>query len=328
MQANAARDGRLVSTLYNDGGFSGGHMERPALQRLLDDVASGKVNCVVVYKVDRLSRSLLDFARIMGVLDEHGASFVSVTQQFNTSAPLGRLTLNILLSFAQFEREIIAERTRDKIQASRRKGQWTGGHLPLGYDRDPVTRKLVINEREAEQVRAIFELYLASRSLIQTVAEVNRRDWRTKAWQTNKGRKREGAPFRWPTLRALLSNVLYVGLIRHKEELVPGQQPAIVDPNLFQVVGEMLKQNERGPLNKPKQAQEALLGGLLHCSRCGDRMRLDLYQKNLWASSLLLLQLTAEETRAIVFLVCSSCRQHRKTGAAANLRAGSRARIE
>ena len=197
--------------LYDDGGFSGGNLERPALQRLLDDIERGQINCVVVYKVDRLSRSLLDFARIMGVFDSHSVSFVSVTQQFHTTAPLGRLTLNILLSFAQFEREMIGERTRDKLQASRRKGQWTGGFLPLGYDLEQASGRLVVNEAEAARVREIFGIFAECQSLIGTVGEMNRRGWMTKSWTTRKARMRAGAPFRWPTLRALLTNVLYVG---------------------------------------------------------------------------------------------------------------------
>ena len=210
----------VVSDGYDDGGFSGGNMDRPALRRLLDDIECGRIDCVVVYKVDRLSRSLLDFARIIDRFDKRGVSFVSVTQQFNTSVPLGRLTLNILLSFAQFERDIIGERTRDKIQASRGKGQWTGGFLPLGYDLDPMTRRLQVNESEAERVREIFQIFLEQQSLIATVAEINGRRWTTKSWMTQKGRLREGGPFRWPTLRALLTNILYIGLIRHKQELV------------------------------------------------------------------------------------------------------------
>ncbi len=198
----------VLPEVYDDGGFSGGSMDRPALRRLLDDIERGRIDCVVVYKVDRLSRSLLDFARIIAVFDSRGVSFVSVTQQFNTSAPLGRLTLNILLSFAQFEREIIGERTRDKIQASRRKGQWTGGFLPLGYDLDPVSHRLEVNEAEAERVREIFRLYAEEQSLITTVAEINHRGWQTKSWMTKKGCLRPGGAFRWPALRALLSNVL------------------------------------------------------------------------------------------------------------------------
>ena len=258
--------------LYDDGGFSGGNMDRPALRRLLADIERGRIDCVVVYKVDRLSRSLLDFARIIGVFDTRGVSFVSVTQQFNTSAPLGRLTLNILLSFAQFEREIIGERTRDKIQASRRKGQWTGGFLPLGYDLDPITHRLQVNEAEAERVREIFRLYAATQSLIATVAEINRRGWQTKSWMTKKGRLREGGPFRWPAVRALLTNVLYAGLIRHKKELVTAQQPAIVDRELFTRVGERLEGQQRGPRQQPTMPLDALLTGLLFCSGCGTRM--------------------------------------------------------
>src|SRR5258706_10302650 len=159
----------LVPDQYNDGGFSGANMERPALQRLLADIDADRVDCVIVYKVDRLSRSLLDFARIMETFDKRGVSFVSVTQQFNTTASLGRLTLNILLSFAQFEREMIAERTRDKMSAARRKGKWVGGRPPLGYDVAPGGGKLLVNEDEAARVRAVFDLYLQERSLLRGV---------------------------------------------------------------------------------------------------------------------------------------------------------------
>jgi site-specific DNA recombinase len=269
----------LVPTLYDDGGFSGGNMERPALRRLLDDVDCGRLDCVVVYKVDRLSRSLLDFARIIGAFDKRAVSFVSVTQQFNTSIPLGRLTLNILLSFAQFEREIIGERTRDKLQASRGKGQWTGGFLPLGYDLDPVTPRLQVNEAEATRVREIFGIFLEQESLIATVAEINRRQWTTKSWITKKGRLREGGPFRWPTVRTLLTNILYVGLIRHKQELVPAQHPAIVECEVFERASELLRRQQRGPQKQAKQEQEALLAGLLFCGACGCRMLLTYTKK-------------------------------------------------
>src|SRR6202521_780711 len=161
----------LVVNQYNDGGFSGGSLDRPALQKLLEDVEARRLDCVVVYKVDRLSRSLLDFARLMDRFDQHSVSFVSVTQQFNTTSSLGRLTLNILLSFAQFEREIIGERTRDKMSAARRKGKWVGGTPVLGYDVAPGGGRLVINEKEAVRVREIFELYRSSRSLSAVVTE-------------------------------------------------------------------------------------------------------------------------------------------------------------
>jgi site-specific DNA recombinase len=165
-----------LPTHYDDGGFTGGNMERPALKRLLADIEAGKVDCVVVYKVDRLSRSLLDFALMMGTFETHGISFVSVTQQFNTASSVGRLVLNVLLSFAQFEREIISERTRDKIAAARRKGKWAGGHPILGYDVDPRGFRLVVNEDEAVRVRAIFELYLELRAMIPAVEELERLD--------------------------------------------------------------------------------------------------------------------------------------------------------
>lgn len=181
----------LIPDGYDDGGFTGANMDRPALQRLLADIAADRVDCVVVYKVDRLSRSLLDFARIMETFDKHDVSFVSVTQAFNTTASLGRLTLNILLSFAQFEREMIAERTRDKMSAARRKGKWVGGIPVLGYDVDARGGRLVINLDEAKQVRAIFNLYLEHRSLIPVVRQLNQRGWTTKQWTTQDGREQD-----------------------------------------------------------------------------------------------------------------------------------------
>src|SRR5205814_9098792 len=175
---------KLVPDRYDDGGFSGGNLERPALRRLLADINARRVDCVLVSKVDRLSRSLLDFARLMDRFDRRSVSFVSVTQQFNTTSSLGRLTLNILLSFAQFEREIIGERTRDKMSAARRKGKWVGGTPVLGYDVAPGGGRLVINEKEAVRVREIFELYRSSRSLAAVATELGRRRWKTKSWRS------------------------------------------------------------------------------------------------------------------------------------------------
>ena len=170
-------------------------MDRPALRRLLADIEAGQVDCVVVYKVDRLSRSLLDFARMMETFEKHQVSFVSVTQQFNTTTSMGRLMLNVLLSFAQFEREIISERTRDKIAAARRKGKWSGGMPLLGYDVDPRGSKLMVNESEAARVRAIFELYLEHQALLPVVQELDRRGWPNKQWTTRKGHERGGLQF-------------------------------------------------------------------------------------------------------------------------------------
>lgn len=196
---------------YDDGGFTGANIERPALRRLLADIEAGKIDCVVVYKVDRLSRSLLDFARIMEVFEKRNVSFVSVTQQMNTTTPMGRLTLNVLFSFAQFEREVISERTRDKMVAARRKGKWTGGTPPLGYDADPVTRKLVVNEVEAKQVKTIFKLFTETESLAETLKEIRERGLRTKSWTTRDEKQRVGTFFNRPSLTHLLKNVLYVG---------------------------------------------------------------------------------------------------------------------
>lgn len=182
----------LVSKHYDDGGFTGGNLDRPALQQLLEDTDAHQVDCVVVYKVDRLSRSLLDFARLVDRFDQRSVSFVSVTQQFNTTSSLGRLTLNILLSFAQFEREIIGERTRDKMSAARRKGKWIGGTPVLGYDVDPAGGRLVVNDKEAKRVREIFALFLQHHSLSAVVAELGRRRWKTKSWKSQSGRAHAG----------------------------------------------------------------------------------------------------------------------------------------
>src|SRR5580658_489872 len=185
----------LIPKHYDDGGFTGGNLDRPALQQLLEDIEARRVDCVVVYKVDRLSRSLLDFARLVDRFDQRGVSFVSVTQQFNTTTSLGRLTLNILLSFAQFEREIIGERTSDKMSAARRKGKWVGGTPVLGYDVHPAGGRLVVNEKERRRVQEIFELYLQYHSLSAVVAELARRRWETKSRKSREGRAHTGRAF-------------------------------------------------------------------------------------------------------------------------------------
>ena len=257
-----------LPTRYDDGGYTGGNMDRPAFQRLLEDIEAGQVDCVVVYKVDRFSRSLLDFARVMGKLEKHGVTFVSVTQQFNTTTSMGRLTLNILLSFAQFEREIISERTRDKIAAARRKGMWHGGMSVLGYDVDPKTRFLVVNEPEAARVRDIFELYLKERTLLPVVKELSRREWRNKAWVTHKGRQRGGRLFDKNSLFKLLTNVTYLGKIRYKKEVLPGQHPAIVNADVYNQVQELLRRNGRCSGNELRNSTGALLKGLIRCKSC------------------------------------------------------------
>ena len=261
---------------YDDGGYTGGNMDRPALKQLTVDIEAGLVDCVVVYKVDRLSRSLLDFARMMEVFDRHNVSFVSVTQQFNTTHSMGRLTLNILLSFAQFEREIISERTRDKIAGARRKGKWAGGWPLLGYD--IVTgsggSKIVPNTKEAKRVVQIFELFLEQGSLMPTVKELNRRGWRNKRWTTKKGRDMGGKPFDKPALHRLLSSLVYIGKITHGESVYEGEHEAIVPNDLFNQVQALLRSNKHsgGKYAKGRNKNNAMLRGLVRCASCGVSM--------------------------------------------------------
>jgi DNA invertase Pin-like site-specific DNA recombinase len=254
---------------YDDGGFSGANVERPALRRLMAEIEAGRIDCVVVYKVDRLSRSLLDFARLISVFDQRGVSFVSVTQDFNTTTSLGRLTLNILLSFAQFEREIISERTRDKLGAARRKGKWIGGIPVLGYDVDPRGQRLIVNPAEAERVREIFGIADQTGSLAATLQKINVRGFTTKDWTSRKGTHHKGRPFPQNILRALLGNVLYKGSICHKGTLYPGEQPALVEEQLWERVNERLLHNGRHLAGRAHAKQMALLAGLLFCGQCG-----------------------------------------------------------
>ena len=262
----------LLPTLYDDGGFTGGNIERPALKRLLEDIDAQHVDCVMVYKVDRLSRSLLDFARLMDQFDHRSVSFVSVTQQFNTTTSLGRLTLNILLSFAQFEREIIGERTRDKMSAARRKGKWVGGIPVLGYDVHPGGGRLIINDTEAARVREIFGLYRTSRSLATMEAELGRRKWTTKSWTTKSGALRAGTLFQKPTLLRLLTNPIYIGKVCHKSTLYPGEHQPIIEPGLWEEINTELRAGRRGRTGTTRTEQKALLKGLLFCGTCGNAM--------------------------------------------------------
>ncbi|MGC3971115.1 MAG: recombinase family protein [Pirellulales bacterium] len=257
---------------YDDGGFTGGNMDRPALTQLLADIEAGQVDCVIVYKVDRLSRSLLDFARMMEIFDRKGISFVSVTQQFNTTHSMGRLTLNILLSFAQFEREIISERTRDKIAATRRKGIWCGGRPILGYDADPVTNKLIINHDEAPRVRAIFRLYADHGTLLPVVRELQHRGWRNKQYTSRKGVNKGGAEFNRTNLWYLLTNPLYAGQVRHKDNCYPGEHEAIIDDVLWQRVQKQLERNAQSSGNEVKNRHGSILKGLIRCVPCNSTM--------------------------------------------------------
>jgi site-specific DNA recombinase len=263
---------QVVADHFDDGGYTGANMDRPALKRLLGAVEAREVDCVVVYKVDRLSRSLMDFARIVEVFDQNGVSFVSVTQQFNTTTSIGRLTLNILLSFAQFEREIISERTRDKMSAARRKGKWIGGHPVLGYDIDPKARKLIVNPEEAEHVRTIFGLYLELGSLLPVLQEADRRGLRTKRWITGDGKVRGGQRIAKGTMHGILTNAIYTGMVEHKGCLYPGEHERIIDQNTWDRVHENLRRNNGDNGASLKNKFGALLKGLLFCVPCGAPM--------------------------------------------------------
>ncbi|MXO70601.1 recombinase family protein [Alteraurantiacibacter buctensis] len=266
----------LLPDHYDDGGISGGTMDRPAMQRLLADVREGRVDVIVVYKVDRLTRRLVDFAKIVEVLDETGASFVSVTQAFNTTNSMGRLTLNVLLSFAQFEREVTGERIRDKIAASKRKGMWMGGPVPIGYD--VIDRKLVISPTEAEMVRLIFARYLTSPSIEILAGDLAKLGFRSKQRVTRNGRPFGGTPFRPGGLRHILGNRIYLGEVNHKGQIYPGEHEAIIDRMLWEKVQSRLS----GVVKRPRTGKVSALAGRIfdtdglrlystHCKKRGKR---------------------------------------------------------
>ena len=250
----------LVRTRYDDGGFSGGSTNRPALQSLLADVKARRINVIVVYKVDRLTRSLADFAKLVELFDAHGVSFVSVTQQFNTTTSMGRLTLNVLLSFAQFEREVTSERIRDKIAASKRKGLWVGGMIPLGYELKGG--KLLIVEKEAELVRTIFKRYLELGSVNRLVVDLHERGLRSKIRRLSTGGIRGGVEFTQGPLFYMLRNRFYIGEVRYKNENHPGPQPALLDRELFEAVQAQLMA-QWSHRTTARNKSPSLLAGLL-----------------------------------------------------------------
>jgi DNA invertase Pin-like site-specific DNA recombinase len=279
----------LIRFRYDDGGYSGGSTERPNLQRLLDDVRSRKIDVIVVYKVDRLTRSLADFAKLVELFDAHDISFVSVTQQFNTTTSMGRLTLNVLLSFAQFEREVTSERIRDKIAASKRKGLWVGGPLPLGYELKEG--KLLIADDEAERVRLIFRRYLEVSGINELARDLKARRIHTKARTFSTGKTRGGIPFGRGTLSHLLRNRFFIGEVEYKGEILPGEQPPIMDRALFDRVQEKLSTHQsHGTIARHKS--EHLLTDLLfddadhrmiatHATKAGVRYRYYVSQPSL-----------------------------------------------
>lgn len=253
----------IIPTHYDDGGFSGGSLKRPALQQLLNDVEAGLIDMIVVYKIDRLTRSLVDFSKLVEVFDANNCSFVSVTQNFNTYDSMGRLTLNVLLSFAQFEREVITERIRDKVSASKKKGMWMGGILPLGYD--SYNKKLVINEDEAQIVRLAFEKYLVLRSEIAVAEWLNENGYTT----MNKG---NNSKFTHMRISKMLKNVLYVGKIPHKENIYDGQHEAIISQEIFDEVQNIKSKNRIGRLAPSRFIEHSLLKGFIYCDCCQSAM--------------------------------------------------------
>ena len=266
----------LVKARYDDGGFSGGSTDRPALQRLLADVAARRIHIIVVYKVDRLTRSLADFAKLVELFDAHGVSFVSVTQQFNTTTSMGRLTLNVLLSFAQFEREVTSERIRDKIAASKRKGLWVGGMVPLGYILKDG--QLHIHEEEANTVRLIFQRYLELGSVNRLVKDLKERGLKSKVRKLASGGTRGGVPFTQGPLFHMLRNRFYLGEVKFKGEILPGPQPALLDRTLFEAVQKKLTE-QRSHHTTTRIRTRALLAGLLF-DDAGHRMILTYASRN------------------------------------------------
>jgi site-specific DNA recombinase len=260
IKSQASQGWRALPQLYDDPAFSGGNLERPALKKLLVDIEAGRIDVVVVYKIDRLTRSLADFAKLVEAFDARSISFVAVTQQFNTTSSMGRLTLNVLLSFAQFERELSSERVRDKIAASRRKGKWTGGTVPLGYE--AKDKKLVINKTEAETVRTIFRLYLELKSFSRLVAELDRRGIVTKRRDTKVAKFNGGIPFTYGPLAYLLKNRIYIGETHHGGKWFKGEHKAILEPQTFERVQALLKTNANGSKVKHFEGGALLQGKL------------------------------------------------------------------
>ena len=259
----------LLPDHYDDGGYSGGNMERPALKRLLADVEAGKIDIIVIYKMDRLSRSLLDFMKLTEMLEQHNVSFVSVTQDINTSTSSGRMMLNILMTFGQFEREIIAERIRDKIAGAKRRGKHCGGPPVLGYDVDPESKTLIINPDEAAVVRDAFILYSQYGSATETARNLNDRGYRIKEWVSRKNVRHGGTEFTISTIYRMLKNPIYIGKVKHNGKSYPGEHEAIVDRQLWNIVRKLMKENTPVIAGGHRDSITSPFKGLLSCGHCG-----------------------------------------------------------
>lgn len=298
-----------IDELYDDGGFSGGSMDRPGLQQLMEDVEAGKIDIIVVYKVDRLTRSLADFARIVDTLDKRGASFVSVTQAFNTTNSMGRLTLNVLLSFAQFEREVTGERIRDKIAASKKRGMWMGGVVPLGYG--VKDRKLLVVSEEAEKVRYIFNRYLELGSVYLLQSDLSEQGIQTRKRFLKDGRIYGGCNFSRGALYQMLANRIYLGEITHQDKSYPGEHKGIIDHETFEKVATRLSQNRVRRKYGEHAVQASLLAGIIwdgegrrmtpdHASKNGQRYRYYASQKDKERPDLRIHRLPANEIEKLV----------------------------
>jgi DNA invertase Pin-like site-specific DNA recombinase len=261
-----------LPTYYDDGGYSGGNLERPALQRLLKDIKEGGINCIVVYKIDRLTRSLFDFSKIIELFDQHKVSFVSVTQSFNTSSSMGRLMLNVLLSFSQYERELTGERIRDKFSASRKKGIWMGGNIPLGYNLG--NRRLIINEEEAKTIKLIYNEFIETKSVSEVVKTVNQMGLTTKSWISEKGKAHKGKKFSKNIILRLLNSPLYLGKVEYKGEIYDGQHEAIISEDIAKKVQTALASRKGNSMAIPKSriTSPPILKGLINCGLCGCKM--------------------------------------------------------
>ena len=259
-----------LPTYYDDGGYSGGTLERPALQRLLTDIKKDKIDCVVVYKIDRLTRSLLDFGQIVQIFDTHNCSFVSVTQSFNTSNSMGKLMLNVLLSFAQYERELTGERIRDKFESSSKKGIWMGGNIPLGYEVED--RRLLVNEDEARIVRSIYQEFIKTGSILETARKMNQMGFTTKQWVSSKGNIHKGNKFNIKNVRKIIDSPLYKGKIKHKDNIYNGRHEAIVSEETWQKAQDVFKRRNAVQLPESRVTSPPLLKGLINCGMCGSKM--------------------------------------------------------
>ncbi|MFH1640857.1 MAG: recombinase family protein, partial [Candidatus Omnitrophota bacterium] len=257
---------------YDDNGFTGSNTNRPSLQRVINDIKEGKVNMVIVYKLDRLSRSLVDFVQLLKFFEEHDVAFASITQPIDTSTSTGKLMLHILSSFAEFERELISERTRDKMAAARKRGQWLGGRPPLGYDIAKDSKKLVVNQEDAKLIREIFSLYLKGNSLLKVAQIINEKGFRTKRATSKDGKTFGGIKFGITHIRLIITNVLYLGKVCYADQIYDGQQEAIIDEETFKKAQEKMKENRIERKATKNTNCTSLLSHILHCKTCGHFM--------------------------------------------------------